>query len=423
MARLPDDFLLGSASAAHQVEGGLWNDWMRMEEEEPERILDGSSARVAIDHFHRYREDLELLASLHQNAQRFSIEWSRVEPQPGCFDPAALAHYADVIATCHRLGMEPVVTLQHFTLPVWLADRGGLLAPDAPRLFARFAAACAVALGAGVRWWVTVNEPNVLCHFAYNEGYFPPHQRSTGLALAASRAMLRMHVAASTALHTVAAQHGRQALVGLATHERRLRGAPGSPLNALAARLPDFIFNRWMLQSLARGRMLWPVGRGESVAGAAESLDFIGLNYYCEDQVVFDPRSTGTLMARTVPFDGAVYTTFGSPVQPEGLQRALTSLWAEFGLPILITESGVADNHDELRAQYIVDHLRAVVRAREEGVDVRGYLYWTGFDNFEWLPGYSQKFGLVAVDRETLTRTPKPSSAVYAEICRTRVVS
>ena len=160
--RLPDGFLLGTASAAHQVEGGLWNDWMRMERDEPWRIGDGGSAELAIDHFRRYREDLEMLAGMGHSAQRFSVEWARVEPEPGRFDLSALRHYADVVGTCRRLGMEPVVTLHHFTLPVWLADRGGVLDPEAPRLFARYAAACAETFGRDVRWWVTINEPNVL---------------------------------------------------------------------------------------------------------------------------------------------------------------------------------------------------------------------------------------------------------------------
>jgi beta-glucosidase len=417
--RLPDGFLIGSASAAHQVEGGLWNDWMRMEVTEPHRIHDGGSAAVAIDHFRRYRDDLALLAAMHHRAYRFSIEWARVEPQPGCFDAEALQHYADVVRTCRDLGMEPIVSLQHFTLPVWLADRGGVLHTASPRLFARYAAACAEALGAGVRWWVTINEPNVLATFAYANGQWPPHQDSAKLALAASAALLRMHAAAARAVRDVADRHGRSAYVSIAHHERRLRPVPGSIAARLAAPLPNFVFNRWFLRSCQSGRVLPPVGRGRRVAGLRGSLDYIGVNYYCEELVRFDPTAHGSLFVTTMPDLDRPRTSFGWPIDPDGLRRALLDLWRTFRLPLLVTENGVSDDHDELRAGYIVDHLRAVLDAGDAGADVRGYLYWTGFDNFEWLEGYSQRFGLVSVDRETMERRPKPSAAVYAEICRT----
>src|SRR5438132_6687747 len=168
--RLPADFLLGCATAAHQVEGGIDNDWARWAAADPARIADRSNAAVACDHYARYREDIAQLASLHQNAHRFSVEWARVEPQPGWFDAAALRHYADVARTCRAHGIEPVVTLHHFTMPRWFADGGGVRRADAPRLFARYAAACAEALGEHVTWWVTINEPSVLAVVGHLQG-------------------------------------------------------------------------------------------------------------------------------------------------------------------------------------------------------------------------------------------------------------
>ena len=204
MRRLPDDFLLGCATAAHQVEGNLDNDWTRMEREQPERIHDGSVSGLACDHYRRYRDDLALLAGLGQDAHRFSIEWSRVELRRGEFDRDALAHYADVVRTCRTVGMEPVVTLHHFTLPTWLADLGGVSAPDAPALFARYAALCAATFGESVRWWVTINEPNVLALFGHLYGEWPPLQRSVRACRAAMRGTARMHAAAYSAIHDVA---------------------------------------------------------------------------------------------------------------------------------------------------------------------------------------------------------------------------
>lgn len=422
--RLPDDFLIGCASAAHQVEGGLDDDWTRMESEHPERIRDGSVSGIACDHYARYRDDLRLLAEMHHTAHRFSIEWSRVEPREGVFDRAALLHYRDVVRTCRALGMEPVVTLQHFTLPLWLADRGGVLSRDAPRLFARFAAVCAETVGADVSWWVTINEPEVLAVLGYLYAEWPPLQPSARAFLGALAGMARMHAAAYKALHAVAEAHGWSARVSVAHHERPMRPLnPRSPIHRAVAVLPNAIFNRWFLRACTSGRLLPPVGHGQSVAGLRDSLDYLGLNYYCEERVRFNRRRPRELFAENVVPDGLAVSSFGWTIDADGLRRALEKLWGDLHLPILISENGVADEEDELRPGFIVDHLAAVCDAIATGVDVRGYLHWTALDNFEWAEGYSKRFGLIAVDRKTMERAPKPSASVFAEICRTKTVA
>lgn len=421
---LPDNFLLGCASAAHQVEGGLDNDWSRMEREQPQRIRDRSVSGIACDHYMRYREDLATLAAMHHTAHRFSIEWSRVEPREGVFLREALLHYRDVVRTCRALGMEPIVSLQHFTLPVWLADRGGVRCADAPRLFARFAAACAEALGEDVQWWVTINEPSVLAVFGYLYGEWPPLQPSIRGFLAALGGMARMHAAGYRAVHEVARAHGWAARVSVAHHERPMRPlSPRSRVQRAVAVLPNAIFNRWFLRACATGRLLPPVGRGQKIAALRGSLDYLGLNYYSEQRVRFNARRLRELFAEPVVPSDLPLSSFGWTIDSGGLRRAVETLWRQFGLPIVITENGVADEGDELRPQFIVDHLSAVCEAVEAGADVRGYLHWTAMDNFEWAEGYSKHFGLLSVDRETLERTPKPSAAVFAEICRTRTVA
>jgi beta-glucosidase len=421
--RLPDDFLIGCASAAHQVEGGLDNDWTRMEREHPERIKDGSASGIACDHYTRYRNDLRTLAKMHNTAHRFSVEWSRVEPREGVFDRAALLHYRDVVHTCRTLGMEPVVTLQHFTLPLWLADRGGVLSRDAPRLFARFAAVCAEVVGAEVSWWVTVNEPAVLAVFGYLYAEWPPLQPSLRSFLGALEGMARMHAAAYQALHDVARAHGWSARVSVAHHERPLRPLdPRSLVHRAVAVLPNAIFNRWFLRACTSGRLLPPVGHGQRVPGLGNSLDYLGVNYYCEERVRFNRRRPRELFAENVVPDGVPLSSFGWTIDPDGLRRAIEDLWDELHLPILITENGVADLDDELRGGFIVDHLTAACDAMAAGADVRGYLYWTAMDNFEWAEGYAQRFGLLSVDRATLKRSAKPSAAVFAELCRTREI-
>jgi beta-glucosidase len=357
-----------------------------------------------------------------QNAHRFSVEWSRVEPLEGQFDRAALAHYAGVVRTCRDAGMEPVVTLHHFTLPLWLADDGGALASRAPLRFARFAAACAEAFGAEVRWWITVNEPVVLATVGYLRGEWPPGATSVRQSFAALRGLTRMHAAASVALRRVAAAHGWEARISVAHHVRGLRPAnPASPLDRLAAAVPDHVFNRWFLRACRSGRLLPPVGLGRRVAGLRDSLDYVGLNYYCDDVLSFDITRPGELFARQGPPPGLPLSTFGWAIEPDGLRRALHSVARESGgLPVLVTENGVADRDDELRPGFLVDHLTAVHQAIGEGVDVRGYLHWTAWDNFEWAEGHTQRFGLYAVDPQTLERCPKPSAALYAAICRSR---
>ena len=421
--RLPDDFLLGCATAAHQVEGWLDNDWARMEREHPEAIKDGNVSGIACDHHARYRDDLRTLATMHHSAYRFSVEWSRVEPREGVFDGTEVRHYRDVVDSCRALGIEPVVTLHHFTLPTWLADRGGVLAADAPDLFARFAALCAESFGDGVRWWITINEPAVLAVFGYLYGEWPPLQRSMPRCLAALGGMARMHAAAASALHRVAADRGRQALVSVAHHERPMRPLnPRAPLDVAATVIPNAVFNRWFLRACRSGRLLPPVGAGRVVAGLRGSLDYLGVNFYCEERVRFNIHRPANLFAENVVPPGVATSTFGWPIDASALRSALERLWTEHRLPLLVTENGVADDHDELRPGFIVDHLAAVGDALAAGADVRGYLHWTSMDNFEWSQGYSQRFGLISVDRETMERTPKPSAAVFAEICASRRV-
>ena len=419
--RLPDDLLLGCATAAHQVEGFLDNDWSRMEREHPERIRDGSVSGIACDHHARFREDLGLLASMHHTAHRFSIEWARVEPREGRFDAAELRHYREVVRTCRELGMEPVVTLHHFSLPTWLADRGGVRSADAPALFARYAALCAEVLGAGVRWWITINEPGVLAVFGYLYAEWPPLDPSVGHFLEALAGMARMHAAAYRAVHAVAAAAGHRPWVSIAHHERPLRPLdPRSPVHRAVAKLPNFIFNRWFLRACTTGRLLPPVGHGQRVPGLRGSLDYLGVNHYAEERVRFNIRRPRELFAESVVPAGVPLSSFGWTIDPATLRRAIEDLWREFGMPILVTENGVADEHDELRPAFIAGHLGAVRDAMDGGADVRGYLHWTAMDNFEWAEGYSKRFGLIAVDRDTMERTPKPSAALFAEICRTR---
>ena len=418
MIPLPAGFLLGCASAAHQVEGGNHNDWTRFERE-PGRIVDGEVSGVACDHWNRWSQDLADLAALGHNAHRFSVEWSRIEPEEGRFDAAALDHYVQVARRCAELGMEPFVTLHHFTLPLWLADRGGVLAAEAPARFARFATTCARALVGRVRWWTTVNEPAILAALGYLTGEWPPGRRSIRAAFAALRALLAMHAAAAAVLREEARRRGIEVRVSVAHHYRGMRPErPDRRLDRAAAAIPDWLINRWFLLACRDGRLRPPVGWGQRVPAAAGSLDWLGVNYYTDDLVTFDRSEPGRLFVRQRADPALPRSTYGWSIDAAGLRRALVRLWEEMRLPIVVTENGVADRDDELRPAYLVDHLGAVAGAIAAGADVRGYLHWTALDNFEWAQGYTQRFGIFAVDRDTLERRPKPSAAVFSRICR-----
>ena len=359
---------------------------------------------------------------MHHNAHRFSIEWARVEPEPGRFDHGRTRALRGHRAHLPAHGMEPVVTLQHFTLPVWLAEAGGFAAPEAPVRFARYAAACVEALGDMVTWWVTVNEPMVVAVLGHLEGVWPPGERSLRRTMAALRGLLRMHAAAAQAITTVSAHHGR-----CASLDRPSRASFRASQPVVADRSGGCEVARLSLQSLVpallhRRPCPRPVGHGEMVPGLAGSLTYLGLNHYTSEAVSLDLGAPGMLFTRHEAVPGLPLSGAGWAIDPMALRLAIIDLWQEFGLPILITENGVADDHDELRPAFLRDHLNAVIDAVDAGVDVRGYLYWTAWDNFEWAEGYTQRFGLFSVDRETQERIAKPSAALFAEICRTRAI-
>lgn len=406
-------FLIGCADAAHQVEGGLTNDWSRFEELHPELIRDRSRSGEACDHRHRYREDIALLAGLGANAYRFSVEWARIEPEEGVIDHREIAYYRDVVAACREAGIEPCVTLFHFTLPQWLADRGGLLAPDAVTSFARYAALVTGALGDGVRWWITINEPNVLAVMAYLWGKFPPLHQSLVEALRALQVMVRMHAAGATAIRDVAGRRGGDPVISIALHVRPFFPAGISPFDRAATAWSSVLFNDIFLACCKSGRLLPPLGRGQTVPGLADSLDFLGLNHYNGERI--GVSSKGIVYK---PLDGVPQSALGWSIDPVLFEQLLVSLWTRWGLPIVVTENGVADVDDELRGDYLTGYVAAVERARAAGIPVLGYFQWTLMDNFEWLEGYTAHFGLYAVDRTTLERTEKPSATIFREACK-----
>ena len=412
--RFPENFLWGTATAAHQVEGGNHaNDWWAWEQV-PGHIKNADRSDPACEHYERFRTDFDLLRSLHQNAHRLSVEWSRIEPAPGEFSSTALAHYRDVLQALRDRGMEPLVTLHHFTNPTWIADAGGWDAPETAEYFARFAARVTNELGTLARSWITINEPTVIAYQGYLRGDWPPGKRDLGAAARVLVNLLRGHW---MAYERIKSRHPELQL-GLAHHLRVFDPArPFLPQDRAVAAAFNRVFSDTMLKSLRLGRLVFPLTRAGRATGPRHSQDFIGLNYYTRELVKFNHRYRAELFGERMLPAHALRSDLNWELYPEGLYRTLQSLRRE-KLPIYVTENGVADAQDAFRPEYLFTHVSAMLRAIEAGAPVRGYFHWTCFDNFEWAEGYSAKFGLIACDPVTQERRPRPSARLYAEICR-----
>jgi beta-glucosidase len=389
MRDFPEDFLFGSSTAAHQVEGGnVGNDWWAWEHAGSTPAVEPSGD--AIDQYHRYEEDFALLASLGQQAHRISLEWWRIEPEPGEWSRAALEHYRRVLGALSDCGLTAFVTLNHFTLPRWLAERGSWLASDAVERFERYCERVAAHLGDLIPYACTINEPQVVAMGGYLTGDFPPG-RSNALEW---RRVTRTFVAA----HEAAV--------------RALKGGRGAPLAGICLQLPAYEPARDDAACLARYEEL----RRETVDVYVDGLagDYVGVQYYSRQRV--DPAATRGFAP---PPEGATLTLMGWEIHPEGLYSAIADA-ARSGLPVIVTENGIATADDAQRIAYVRDHLAQVKRALDDGIDVRGYLYWSAFDNFEWNEGYRPTFGLIGIDREhELERIVRPSAHAFGKLART----
>jgi beta-glucosidase len=419
MARLvfPDGFLWGVATAGHQVEGDNTNsDWWEWEHRPGTRVAEPSG--TAIEHWSRYREDIALLASLGFAVYRFGVEWARIEPSEGRFDVEALRHYRAVVAAVRHHGMEPMVTLHHFTTPRWFADRGGWMAPDAAVLYERYCQAVVRAFEDQVDWYCTINEPGVLAFGGYLGALgWPPGTTDLDAWHLAINGLRKAHVMALSAVKTIRPE----ARVG-ATHSMTEYEATGSggPLMEYLRHFNEDVFLE-----------------------VCTNDDFVGVQTYT--RVVIDAPGPaapfvralvgwgplrrlvlpGLIRRRIGDFDalpaagGARRTDMGYEYRPQAVAatvRRAASLLP--GKDILVTEHGIATNDDAERIEFITEGLTALHETIGTGVRLRGYVHWSAFDNFEWAFGYRMRFGLVAVDRASQERTVKPSGEFLGAVAR-----
>ena len=413
----PPDFRWGTATAAYQVEGDNRNsDWWLWEQENGHIRQDHKSA-AASNWWENAEADLDRAAEMGTNAHRLSLEWSRIEPEPSVFDDAALDRYRQILQAMHDRGIEPMVTLHHFSNPQWLVDKGDFNTRIVVDYFQRYAARVVNALGDLAPKWVTINEPMVYVFMRYLAGKFPaPRKAGLWPGLQAATNMLRCHAAA---YHTIK-ERCPQAQVGVAKHMAIFEPRRShSRLDRWWAGRLSRLFNDLWLESVATGRLRRPFGRG-AINHLAGTFDFVGVNYYSRFFVQFPPRA-GLLgpewEAQAVSGNGSQ-----NSVYPEGIYQIIRRV-LRFNKPIYITENGVPDHADTLRPSFLLAHLREVWRAVSFCYPVMGYYHWTLVDNFEWDRGWTQRFGLIEMDPETQVRRWRPSGHLYSEICYSQSIS
>jgi beta-glucosidase len=380
----PQGFLWGAAGSAHQIEGGNTNnDWWDFEHAPGSRCAESSGD--GCDSFHRWPDDLDLVANMGLGSYRFSLEWSRIEPAEGEFSLAALDHYRRICAGCHERGIIPVVTFHHFTTPSWLVGRGSFEAPEAPELFGRFVDRAGTHLGDLIGWACTINEPNVIGAMGYTVGDYPPGVKDeVRRHLGVNQAMVRSHRLAVEALRSGPGDYP----VGLTLSMAEIVADEGGEVT------------RDMAEDILEDTFL----------RATEGDDYVGVQAYT--RMHFGPEGL-------VADDPSVaQTQMGTENWPQAVAHCVRRASAFTGLPVLITESGIATEDDAERIQYLEAVLGDVHQCVTEGIDVRGFFVWSLLDNFEWNIGYGPKLGLHAVDRTTFARTAKPSAAWYGGIAR-----
>jgi beta-glucosidase len=425
--RFPKGFLWGTASAAHQVEGGTTNNqWYRWEQQG--HILSGDTCGNACDWWQRAEQDFALAEQMENNALRLSLEWSRLEPTEGHWDSAAFDRYRAMLGNLRRRQMTPIVALHHFTEPLWFAVRGGFAVATNRRYFVRFVQQVVRQLGDLCDFWITFNEPNTYAAMGYAFGIFPPGQRSLAAAYRVIHNILQAHVEAFYAITELQPV----ARVGYCLQYRlfdplRVR----HPLDRATAYVREHTFNWALLNAAEHGHFSFPLNFVlEPLKRAPGTRDYHGVNYYTRELVRFDPGKPGELFGRHYTRKGAVANDSGlagefGEIYPDGLYRVLKAVhhYARGNKPLYVTENGFNDVRDDRRPRALLEHLVALHRALREGVPVRGYLHWSLLDNFEWVEGWGAHFGLLALDPKTQKREPRASASLFGEICRANAIT
>jgi beta-glucosidase len=379
--QFPAPFSWGTSTSAYQIEGGNDNtDWWRFE-----RLPNSPAAEVcgdACDSWHRYEEDLDILAALGLDSFRLSVEWARIQPDQGVVSSEALAHYRNVLLACRERSITPVVTLHHFTLPLWVADHGGFESPDIVGWIAQYAGVVSEALGDLIGVACTINEPNIVALMGYLLGTFPPQAHSWGRFVSVNETMRACHVA----MRDVLAEGPGSFPIGLPLSLHEWAAVEGSEDRMESLR--DEMEDKYLL--------------------TREGDDYVGVQ--CYTKFTIGPNGVE-------PPDGET-TEMGYLFWPQVVEYTARRAAELTGLPVIVTENGIGTADDAQRIRYLDEALTGLKRLLDEGRDIRGYFQWSLLDNFEWNLGYRPQFGMVAVDRKTFARTKKPSADWFAQRVR-----
>ena len=407
--KFPKNFLWGVATSAHQIEGGQHNQWSVWELENAKALAAQSSYQFddlsnwpevkrsaqtpsnyvsgrATEHYARFAEDISLARKLNLNAFRLSIEWSRVQPEQGAWDAGAVKHYKEVLAELKKQGIEPMVTLFHFTLPVWFAEMGGFEKRANVKFFVEFAERILSELGGTIRYVITINEPEIYASQSYLEAKWPPQVQNRAQYRRVLANLAFAHNTIAKKLHAAS----RRYRVSVAKNSAYIYPGDDSALSVRAAAVMQYQRDDMFLRKVIK------------------QCDFLGVNYYFSERVygyrVHNPDER--------------LNDLGWDMQPQYLERALERLSEKYKKPIIVTENGLADASDEDRQWWLMQTILAMQRAMRSGVELLGYFHWSLTDNFEWDKGYWPRFGLYAVDYRTMERTPRPSAVWFAKVLK-----
>lgn len=412
--KFPKGFLWGASTSAYQVEGGIFNDWSEWEKKNKKRLANEAGkywqdwqkemfpemfdpenyiCGQGCDSYNNFDGDLRCIKELNLGAYRMGIEWARIEPREGEFNMKEIEHYRKVLKKLKENNIKIVLTLWHWTLPIWVSEQGGVAGKDFAKQIARYSQLVINELGSLVDYWITLNEPLMIIGHGYLTGKFPPNKKKD---LIGSIKVFYNYIKAHKLIYKLIHDKLPKAQVSIAMTTGFFEPAHSwNLIEVLMAKVAHYFRNEYFVKKVKN------------------QLDFIGVNYYHHDRLIWRP-----------PFKDNLNETVddrGWEFFPRGIYEVLIK-YKKFKKPILITENGTADAEDKLREKYIKEHLRYIHRAISEGVDVRGYFHWSLLDNFEWAEGWWPKFGLCSVDRKTFERKLKSSAKKYAEICRNNLI-